>query len=94
MRASGSGMCRLSHLAGIAIALAGGCASHVPVAGTQFDGTYAGQDTLVGGGGYQCGVPSYPQAIAVRGGRFDYPYPLNALRVAPLPVQVAADLRE
>jgi hypothetical protein len=89
MRTIGARARYLSLLAGAA--LVSGCAPSVPAAGTQFDGTYAGQDTLVGGGGYQCGAPSFPETIAVRGGRFDYPYTVNAPRTAPLPVQVAAD---
>ena len=46
---------------------------------------------LVSGGGYQCGAPSYPETIAVRGGRFDYPYVVNSPRTVPMAVQVVAD---
>jgi hypothetical protein len=91
IRAIGAGTRRLSLVAGFAGALLSGCAPQVPFAGTQFDGVYAGPDSLVRGGGYECGPPSYPLTIAVHGGQFDYPYFVNLLRAAPLPVQVAAD---
>jgi hypothetical protein len=93
-RATGAGIRCLSLPAGFAVALAGGCAAGVPgapAAGTQFDGTYAGQDSLVSGAAYQCGAPSYPETIAVRGGRFDYPYVVNSPRIVPMAVQVFAD---
>jgi hypothetical protein len=63
----------------------------LPVAGTQFDGVYAGQNAAVSGWGFWCGAPAYPETIAVSGGRFDYPFLVNPPRTAPVPVQVAAD---
>jgi hypothetical protein len=70
----------------------GGCAAPAgPPAGTQFDGAYAGQNTLIRGGGYLCGAPSYSERLTVRGGRFDYPFAVNPPRTVPLPVQIAAD---
>lgn len=65
--------------------------SPVLVAGTQFDGEFAGQNTLVVGGGYTCGPASYPLTLTVRDGRFDYPFPVNVGRTAPVLVQIAAD---
>ena len=64
----------------------GGCAAPAgPAAGTQFDGSYAGQNTLVRGGGYLCGATSYPERLTVRGGRFDYPFAVNPPRTVPHP---------
>ena len=70
----------------------GGCAAPAgPPAGTQFDGSYAGQNTLIRGGGYMCGAPSSSERLTVRGGRFDYPFAVNPPRTVPIPVQIAAD---
>ena len=66
-------------------------AGPLPPASTAFDGNYAGQDMLISGGGFVCGAPSYPLTVSVSGGRFDYPFAVNAPRTAPLPVQVAPD---
>ncbi len=71
-----------------------GCISTTPAlppAGPQFDGSYVGQDVLVSGAVFQCGEASRTVRINVSGGRFDYPFPVNPPRVAPLPVQIAAD---
>ena len=62
-----------------------------PSTTTAFDGSYTGQDTLISGGGFVCGAPNYPLTVSVSGGRFDYPFAVNAPRTAPLPVQVAPD---
>ena len=62
-----------------------------PPAGTQFDGSYVGQDTLLNGVAFQCGDPTLPTRIDVRDGRFAYPFQVSPPRVAPLPVQIAAD---
>ncbi len=67
------------------------CAASLPPAGAQFDGEYVGQNALISGGGYVCEPATGPLAVAVRGGRFDYPFPVNPPRTAPVPVQVAAD---
>jgi hypothetical protein len=70
----------------------GGCAPiTAPTAGTQFDGSYAGQDTLLSGVAFQCGDPTLPVRIEVHDGRFAYPFQVSPPRVAPLPVQIAAD---
>lgn len=95
-RSIGAGIGPLSLLAGCAFALAGcaglpGAAPALPAAGSQFDGTYAGQNSLVSGWGFLCGAPSYPETIAVSGGRFDYPFAVNPPRTAPVAVQIAAD---
>jgi hypothetical protein len=72
--------------------LLGGCAVATgPPAGTLFDGSYTGQNTLIGGGGYLCGAPSYPVNLLIIGGRFEYPFAVNPPRTAPLPVQVVVD---
>jgi hypothetical protein len=62
-----------------------------PAAGAQFDGIYAGRNDAVSGWGFLCGPSAYPQTIAVSGGRFDYPFPVNPPRTTPVPVQIAAD---
>jgi hypothetical protein len=70
----------------------GGCAAPAgPAAGPQFDGIYAGQNTLIRGGGFLCGAASYPERLTVRGGRFDYSFAVNPPRTVPIPVQIAAD---
>jgi hypothetical protein len=96
-RAFGAGTGRLSLLAGFAVTLVAGCAGPpgaappVPAAGPQFDGTYAGVDSLVSGAPYMCGAPSGPVTVVVRGGRFEYPFIVSPPRTSPMPVQVAAD---
>jgi hypothetical protein len=95
-RLTGGGPARLLLLAGCVLTSAGGCTSlsgvpPAPAAGTQFDGVYGGQDTLISGVDFQCGAPSHSQTIAVIGGRFEYPFEVNPPRTAPLIVQVAAD---
>jgi hypothetical protein len=91
MRAIGNGAGCLPALAVLAAVLASGCAPSLPSAGTQFDGTYTGLDSLVSGTPYQCGAPAYPETIEVRGGRFEYPFVVNWPRTAPMDVQVFAD---
>src|SRR5260370_26753861 len=78
------------------IALAGGCAvpgggPAIPAAGNQFDGTYQGDSRLVRGFGFLCGEPSYPEAITIRDGRFDYSFSDSPATPAPVPVRIAAD---
>jgi hypothetical protein len=89
-----------SLLAVCAVVLACGCAAlpggpprapALPAASSQFDGIYAGQNDAVSGWGFWCGAPAYPETIAVSGGRFDYPFPVNPPRTTPVPVQIAAD---
>ena len=63
----------------------------MPPAGTQYDGTYAGQDSLVSGVAFQCGDAMLTEQIEVKGGRLDYPFQVNPPRTAPLPVQVGID---
>jgi hypothetical protein len=63
----------------------------MPPAGTRFDGDFAGQDTLIRGGGWVCGTAGYPLALSVREGRFDYPFAVNLTRTTPVAVQVASD---
>jgi hypothetical protein len=82
-------------LASCALGSAGGCTTAPgavpPLATTQFDGDYAGDNTLTRGSGYPCGAPAYPQAMAVSAGRFSYPFVINAPVTAMVPVQLAAD---
>ena len=80
-------------LAMLLSSLLGGCAAvaGVPAAGTAFDGSYSGQNILIRGSGYPCGAPAYPITLTVGGGRFDYPFPVNLQRTAPIAVQIAAD---
>jgi hypothetical protein len=54
---------------------------------------YVSQDRLLGGVAFQCGAPDLPEAIEVRDGRFAYPFQVSPPRVAPLPVEIAADGR-
>ena len=87
-------ICRLKRAMIIASAVLStltGCASNVPVAGTQFDGVYTGQSILTGGWGYVCGAPSYPATISVKDGRFDYPVPISPAATPLVPVQLRAD---
>ncbi len=76
---------------GLALAACGVAPPPQPAAGTQFDGTYAGQDVLLSGAAFQCGQPSLAERIEVREGRFAYPFQVSPPRVAPLPVQLAVD---
>ena len=71
--------------------LAGCAAAAAPPAGTQFDGTFAGEDTPIRGDGWVCGGTGYPLTLSVRDGRFDYPFPVNLARTTPIAVQIAAD---
>jgi hypothetical protein len=63
----------------------------VPVAATQFDGSYVGQDTLLSGVAFLCGAAELPERIEVQSGQFAYPFQVNPPRVAPLPVQIFED---
>jgi hypothetical protein len=63
----------------------------VPAAGTQFDGSYVGQDTLLSGVAFLCGAADLPERIEVQNGQFAYPFQVNPPRVAPLPVQIFED---
>ena len=63
----------------------------VPAAGTQFDGSYVGQDTLLSGVAFLCGAADLPERIEVQDGQFAYPFQVNPPRVAPLPVQIFED---
>jgi hypothetical protein len=76
------------HMAIVVCGVLGGCVAPAgPPAGTQFDGSYAGESTLTRGGGFMCGARSSAERLTVRGGRFDYPFAVNA----PRTVQIAAD---
>jgi hypothetical protein len=80
------------HFAMAITGLLAACAPAPPPAGTQFDGSYVGQNTLVSGGvNFICGAPNYSARLIVHDGRFDYPFSVNGPRYAPVPVQVAAD---
>ena len=71
-----------------------GCAvspTSAPPAGTQFDGSYATQDSLLNGVAFQCGAANLTERLEVRGGQFDYPFQVAPPRTAPLPVQLFAD---
>ena len=73
--------------------LLAGCATAPakPPAGPQFDGVYQGDNRLVRGFGFLCEPADIPRAVTVQGGQFDYPFPVNAPRTAPLHVQIAED---
>ena len=68
-----------------------GCATQAPPITTAFDGTYIGQDALIGGGGFLCGSPLRDLMITVRNGAFDYPFQVAPPRDAPLAVRIAPD---
>ena len=83
-------------LSACGLALAGcvgfvGTTPSVPAAGSQFDGSYVGQDTLLSGVAFLCGAANLPENIEVQNGQFAYPFQVNPPRVAPLPVQVFDD---
>jgi hypothetical protein len=87
-----TGMTR--HRAVLLICGLGGCAGMpqaLPEAGTRFDGSYAGQNVLISGGGYLCGDPGHAETIAVIDGRFDYPFAVNPPRTTAVPVRIAVD---
>jgi hypothetical protein len=73
--------------------LLGGCVipPPLPPAGVQYDGVYIGQDTLISGVAFQCGLSTPVERVEVRDGRFDYPFQVSPPRIAPLHVQIAAD---
>jgi hypothetical protein len=73
--------------------LMAGCATTPakPPAGPQFDAVYQGDDRLVSGFGFICDPADTPRTLTIQGGRFDYPFLVNAPRTAPLPVQIAED---
>jgi hypothetical protein len=68
-----------------------GMAPAAPPAGTQFDGSYTGQDSLVSGVAFMCGPASQLATVEMRDGRFAYPFEVNPPRTVPMTVQVAAD---
>ena len=63
----------------------------MPAAGTQFDGSYVGQDTLLSGVAFLCGAANLPERIEVQNGQFAYPFQVNPPRAAPLHVQIFED---
>jgi hypothetical protein len=86
-------MTRLVTLAGCALTLAGctDSAPPVPMAGTQFDGSYVGRDTLLRGVDFQCGDASRPERIDVRDGQFAYSFAVSPPIVVPLTARIAMD---
>jgi hypothetical protein len=86
------GSVRLLVALGCAGALAAGCTAPGPgPAGTQFDGSYQGENRVVRGFGFVCEPPSYQDAVTVKDGRFDYAFVDSLARPAPIPVRIAAD---
>ena len=81
---------RLALLCGWLLAGAAGCAPPAPPS-PAFDGMYIGQDSLVRGGGFLCGLPTRDLSITIRNGEFDYPFQVAPPRTAPMPVRVVAD---
>jgi hypothetical protein len=81
---------RLALFAGWLLAGAASCAPPAPPS-PAFDGMYVGQDSLVRGGGFLCGLPTRELSITIRNGQFDYPFQVAPPRTAPLPAQIAAD---
>lgn len=77
----------------LAAAWLAGCAfvPQAPPAGPQFDGRYVGHSTLTRGWGFACGIADLPRQIAVRDGRFAFPFEQQAPYVTLVPVQVRAD---
>jgi uncharacterized protein YceK len=68
-----------------------GCAA-TPDAGSQFDGTYVGANTLTRGAGaaWVCGPDTAPASVTVGAGDFNYPFPI----IGPAPVVVHVRLHE
>lgn len=81
---------RLAVLCGWLLAGAGGCAPPPPPS-PAFDGMYVGQDSLVRGAGFLCGLPARDLSITIRNGGFDYPFEVAPPRTAPMPARVTAD---
>ena len=79
--------------AAITAMILAGCAEvpPAPPAGTQFDGVYAGQSTLVSGFGYVCGSPAYPFSVSVSDGRFVYSVFIPPYDTPRVPIQIGAD---
>ena len=75
--------------------LMAGCAANQsgPPAGPQFDGTYSGGVRVVRGGGFVCNYNPDLLTLIVHDGQFNFPFPVNGPRTAPLHVQVFADGR-
>lgn len=75
--------------------LMSGCSANQsgPPAGPQFDTVYSGSVRVIRGGGFVCGYNPETLVLTVRDGQFDYPFPVNGPRTAPLHVQVFADGR-
>jgi hypothetical protein len=80
-------------IASCMLAILTACApsANVPLARTQFDGTYAGESTLTGGFGYICGAPRSPVAVSIKDGRFDYVVPVIPMGDPVVSVQIRAD---
>ena len=81
---------RLALFSGWLLAGAAGCAPPAPPS-PAFDGMYVGQDSLVRGGGFLCGLSTRDLSMAIRNGQFDYPFQVMPPRTAPMLVRVAAD---
>jgi hypothetical protein len=82
---------RLVLVFGCLLAGTAGCSTPAPPVTAAFDGSYIGQDSLVGGGGFLCGLPLRDLMITVRNGEFDYPFQVAPPRDAPLPARIAPD---
>lgn len=78
-------------VSGCLLAGAASCSVPTPSVTTAFDGTYVGQDGLVGGVSFLCGTPMRDLAITVRDGAFDYPFLVAPPRDAALPARIAPD---
>jgi hypothetical protein len=92
MEAMSVAMWRLYLLSGCTLLFCSCAIAPAPApAGTQYDGTYTGQDRLLSGVAFQCGAPDMAETIEVHDGRFWYPFQVSPPRVAPLPVEIAAD---
>ena len=83
---------RLARCCALALLMAGCAASPSgPPAGPQFDGVYSGSVSVVRGGSFVCNYNPDTLTLTVHDGQFDYPFPVNGPRTAPLRVQVFAD---
>ena len=85
------GVIRLLAALGCVGALAVGCSPAIPAAGNQFDGTYQGDNRVVRGFGWVCAPPSYPDAVTVTAGRFNYTFVDQLAQPALIPVQISVD---
>jgi hypothetical protein len=63
----------------------------VPDAGSQFDGTYIGANTVSRGGNGYCGPDTEAASVVVSTGNFSFPFPISGPQPVVVPVRLRAD---